>query len=169
MVKLENKAYKTAAKGTFKDALVNLAIAIIALSLGAFWFTWDVIELVLGAVAGWVFYIVGLAIGIGIVWIFAQLFGGKGKYATHYNGGSYLALAAIPSIVPVVGQIVSGLLGLWGVVMHVFLVKEVHKLSTGRAVASVLLPYALLLLLVMIVVAIVGAAFLGYLTGMDAV
>ena len=167
MVKLEPKAYKAAAKNDLKGSALNFALAAIAISLGGFWLTFDVLGLVGGAIALWIVYFIAVAIGVFIVWLFAKFLGGKASYSTHYNGGSYLVLWAVPMVVPIIGQIISFVGGLWAIVMHVFLIKEVHKLSTGKAVAAVLIPYALISFVILFFIG-VGLTALIAAGGLDA-
>lgn len=152
-------------KNDIKGTAINFFIAALAISLGAFWSGFDVLNLVSDTLGTWLGYFIAVALGVLIVWGVAKLLGGKAKYSTHYNAGSYLTLATVPMIIPGIGQILGGLLSLWAIVMHVFLIKEIHKLSMGKAVLAIVIPYAIILVLVFFLVALAGMAFLGLLTG----
>ncbi|HAI20729.1 MAG TPA: hypothetical protein DCM14_02305 [Clostridiales bacterium UBA8153] len=123
---------------------------------------------------------VGLALLGGVLWpvyagllqIAGELLGGRGK------GIALLAatgFAGLPNaLVPVAGLLgrlagewVGGLLLMvvlpaWVTALHVIAVRECHELSTGRAVAAVLLPLAggLLVLVILVLVILAGLATL---------
>jgi len=95
------------------------------------------------------------------IWImlFARLLGGRGGLV-HYLNAS--ALSVIPQLLGVLGFIpcVGGLLALigsiWGLAMQYKAVQVTHGLSQGRAIAAVLLPYLLFVLLIGLMAALVA-------------
>jgi hypothetical protein len=94
----------------------------------------------------------------GITYLGALIFGGRGKFTSQAYLGSLFfvplslisSLAAFLSLIPQVGQYIS-YAGFFGVsIFHIFFtvrsVKAAHNLTTGKAVAAVLSPLALLLI-----------------------
>lgn len=109
--------------------------------------------------------VIMFAIGVLIVWGLARLFGGKANYGEHYMSASYLSLWAIPSIIPIIGPMISFLGSLWAIVMHVVLVQGIHRVSVGKAAAAVLIPYVLFTIIGAILALVVGAMFVGIMSG----
>jgi hypothetical protein len=129
----------------------------------------------LGAVLLGVF--VGAPVGVAMtalftaaVLLFARMLRGSGTYRSTFCG---LAFATVPQVFTVIvsaamvpfgfaGDVLGALLafgiGIWTLVLSVIAVRHAHGLTTGRAVAAVLLPIAVLILLaVLFVVVILGA------------
>lgn len=105
----------------------------------------------------------------GILQIIAELFGGQGRGFTLWLG---VALAGLPGILyiplglvgPHLGPgraILSIALAIWEVILLIIAVREIHRLSTARAVAVVMLPVGFfigsLLLMVAFGVALAGS------------
>jgi hypothetical protein len=132
--------------------------------------------------AGWVFQglVLGpafLAIGAGVLLLFGRLLGGRGSYpavlATQaFASVPFILLAPLTSLLNLAGRGVIALGGaldlgfiIWALVLAVIGLRESLSLSTGRAVAALILPFAVLVLLVLalaVVAAIVAvAAFSG--------
>lgn len=106
-------------------------------------------------------------VGVGIQYLLAKAFNGQGTFPaqayTHLLFKVPLDIAStVVSTVLVFVPYVGGLIGLaflvYGVVLNVFQIKAVHRLTTGRAAAVVLIPYGVLLL-VGIICSIAFAAF----------
>jgi hypothetical protein len=108
------------------------------------------------ALAAPVVAVIALAIGAGIVQVSSYLLGGKGSYAGLFTG---LGFASIPNVLGIpamllprllggAGSALSGLVNLgalvWVLVLSVIAVRENHDFSTGRAVAALLIPVAVL-------------------------
>ncbi len=72
-----------------------------------------------------------------------------------YSGGPQLF-----SIVPFVGPVVGGI---WSLVITIIGLREAHESTTGRAIAALAIPFALLLILTLLIVA---AAFILGLSGL---
>ena len=94
-------------------------------------------------------------------------------YEATFRVGSYASVILVVSwisslfnVIPVVGPIIGGLLGLvigvYGIIIQVLGIREVHSTTTGRAVAVVLIPTAVILLIALL---IVGAALLAIFAG----
>ena len=136
-----------------------------------------------GAIVGFFFAIIlvpiytaaSLFIGAAIYFLLVMLLAGQSNagYEATFRVGAYssvilvpLAVVSIFNVLPIVGPIISGLLslviGVYGVVIQVLGIREVHSTTTGRAVAIVLIPTAVILLIVLL---IVGAALLAIFAG----
>jgi hypothetical protein len=94
----------------------------------------------------------GFFIGVGILFLFAKLFGGTGTflqqaYAFALFSVPIQGISAIAGLVPVLGGLVSFALGIYSIFLAVFAISASHRLTTGRAVAVVLLPAAIVLVL----------------------
>lgn len=119
-------------------------------------------------VGGLFFAIIGTIIGFllltGVLQLSARLFGGTGNYGKY----SFLIAAifvpigltsALAGLVPFVGGCVSSILWIYQIVLVHFAARVEHKLSPGKAVASVLLPLLVVLAAMICLVAAAGAMF----------
>lgn len=123
-------------------------------------------------ILGPLFSLLGLAIGTAILKLSSLALGGKGSYPSLFTG---LAFANVPSIfgIPLqllplalgqAGQMFSGLLNMalaiWIIFLAVIAVREANRFTTGRAVAAVLIPIAIIFALVFVLILFFFAAFL---------
>ena len=114
-------------------------------------------------------------IGSGLQFLGGRLFGGSGDFKSHLY---LLAVIQVPvtilggvisiiSLIPFIG-ILAGLAGLglsiFTLIIAVRIIKAVHNLSTGRAVAGMILPPIILVILVGCLMTIFGSALAGMLT-----
>ncbi len=110
---------------------------------------------------------VGLFIGVGIYHLIAKAFGGDGSFLEYMY--SYLlyytpiAIASlILSIIPFIGSLAASALGIYGIVLQIFMTMGVHRLSGGRATFAVLLLPIILIVLgiiaFIVIIAVVVAA-----------
>jgi hypothetical protein len=102
-------------------------------------------------------------IGVGLVYLFAKLFGGQGKFLTQcYTTLLYTVplgiITSVIALIPVIGGFGS-ILNLYGIVLNIFSVMAVHRLTGGKATAAVLLPVAILLLLFCVLIAVLISIF----------
>jgi Yip1-like protein len=111
--------------------------------------------------------------GVGIQYLLARAFNGQGTFMTQaYTQLLFKVPLDIASTVLgtmlVFVSYVGGLIGLaiwvYAVVLNIFQIKAVHRLDTGKAVAVVLIPYAVLLLVGILCAVIFAAAFVSILT-----
>jgi hypothetical protein len=87
-----------------------------------------------------------LFIGAGVVHLFLLIFrGAKHGFGTSLRVLCYSAGPFIFEIVPFLGPPVAGV---WSLVLTIIGLREAHETTTGKAVAAVLLPFFLLLMLV---------------------
>jgi Yip1 domain len=101
-------------------------------------------------------------VGVGILLGCAKLLGGTGTYVQQaYAFSLYLVpvqgLAVILGLVPGVGGFLSGVLGLYGLVLAVLATAASQRLSIGRSVVALVL-FAIAGLVVVVVYAVVFAA-----------
>lgn len=105
-----------------------------------------------------VMHVIGSFIWTGILFLLARLFGGTGTYKAHYSA---LGIGSIPGwaqVVPVLG----GIVALWNIPVAVIVTERIHRISTGKAVAVVLIPMVFFIILALIAVVMIGmAAFMG--------
>ncbi len=105
------------------------------------------------------FALVMLFIWTGILHVIAKILGGKGTY-----NGSFLVVgystALMPfSALPIIGMIIA----LYNFYIEIVGFRKMHQYSTGRAVATILLPVVLLIGLIIAGIAVAGVAFLSIL------
>jgi hypothetical protein len=103
---------------------------------------------------------IGLFIGAGIYHLLVLLLAkpSNAGFEATFRVVAYASVIQLVSWIPIVGIVA----GLYGIVLSVFGIREVHNTTTGRAVAVVLIPIAVVFLLVLL---IFGAALLFYIVG----
>jgi hypothetical protein len=92
-------------------------------------------------------------IGAAIFYLIGRMLGGNGDLGRYsYLLASFQApigiLSALLNIVPVIGACISAILALYSLVLTYFATKVGLNLSSGKAIAVILLPIVLLMLLV---------------------
>ena len=107
-----------------------------------------------------IFVPVGIFIGTGIYHLIAKAFGGDGNFVEYlYSYLLYYVPIAIISLIigliPFIGSLAASALGIYGIVLQIFMTMAVHRLSGGRATIAVLL-----LPIILIVLSIIGAIVL---------
>lgn len=93
---------------------------------------------------------VGLLIGAGIAHLFVMLFvrpSNAGYWAT-FRVFCYGSVTSLVSWVPAIGGLVALV---WGVVLSILGIRELHSTTTGRAALVVLVPFAIVILLVSLI------------------
>lgn len=114
-----------------------------------------------GIILGPILMPVALFIGAGISHLFVMLFvrpRNSGFWAT-FRVVSYVPVTSLVSWVPVIGGLVALV---WGVVLSILGIREVHGTTTGRAALVVLVPVAIVFLLLALVAAsVLIAVFAG--------
>ena len=99
---------------------------------------------------------------VGIQYLLAKAFRGEGNFLT--QGYTYL-LFEVPiaivsyllGLIPILGGIAGFALFIYGIVLNVFSIMAVHRLSGGKATGVVLIPIAVLILLVFLCAFIIAA------------
>jgi hypothetical protein len=92
-------------------------------------------------------------IGVGILYLIARLLGGTGAYGNYaYLIATFQApitiLNAILALIPFLGGCIGFLLTIYGLVLTYYATKVAHGLTSGKAIAVVLIPLLVVLLLV---------------------
>ncbi|HEY6284158.1 MAG TPA: Yip1 family protein [Ktedonobacteraceae bacterium] len=82
---------------------------------------------------------------MGIVFLLAKAFGGQGTFLEQCNSSLYIQaplgiFSKLLALIPVVGRILNSILSLYGIVLQVFVIMAVHRLSRGKAIATILIP-----------------------------
>jgi len=141
IIKLNGKV----AENVSKDKNATL-MGVLIIAIGAFLsqvLNLEIITLVSTLIIG----IIGYFIIIGITHIVARLFGGKAKYIEYFRAESHAAILGwlgILTIIPFLGAIINIVIGIWGLVVSVMILENVHKLARGKAIIAVLLPIVVL-------------------------
>ncbi len=107
--------------------------------------------------------IVGTFIGAGLVFLFAKLFKGKGKYMELFTPIAFISILSwltILNIIPTLGNIINLAAGIWSIVVLVIIVRKVCDLTTGKAAAVVIIPLALFIILG-VILGVVATVLLG--------
>jgi hypothetical protein len=70
-----------------------------------------------------------------------------------FRVGAYAAVTSLVSWIPFIG----GILALYGIYLGIVGIREMHNTTTGKAALVVLIPVAIIFLLVLALIALVGA------------
>lgn len=102
---------------------------------------------------------IGFFIGVGILYLIAKAFGGTGtflqqSYATLLFDVPLGILTSLVSLIPFLGSLLVFALGIYRIVLSIFSIMAVHRLSGGKATAVVFIPVAIVLILVCGLIAI---------------
>ena len=100
--------------------------------------------------------VIGLFIGAAIYYLLVLLLvrPNAGFEAT-FRVVSYASVGQLISWIPIIGWIIGPI---WGIVLSILGIREVHTTTTGRAAAVVLIPVVVILLLAFLLVVLIGAA-----------
>ncbi|MEN6341139.1 MAG: YIP1 family protein [Methanospirillum sp.] len=112
------------------------------------------IAALIGAV---IFGIIGLIVGTILLHIGVVIMGGHGGImqtfkAVVYGLTPYYLLGWIP--------IIGALAGIWGLIIEILGIRELHDMTTGRAVIAWVISLVIVIIIVVILAVIVGLAFL---------
>ncbi len=109
---------------------------------------------------------IGFFISVGIYYLIARAFGGQGTFlAQSYNTLLYSVpigiLSLLLRLIPILGALAGFALGIYAIVLNIFSIMAVHRLSGGKATAVVLIPVAvafvLACVLAIVFIAIIAA------------
>ncbi len=103
-------------------------------------------------------------IGTGIIYLLAKAFGGTGTFlAQSYTfllfGVPVGIVSSFLSLIPILGGLAALGLSIYAIVLEVFAIMAVHRLSGGKATAVALIPVGVLVLLAICLV-VVGIALI---------
>ena len=99
-------------------------------------------------------YVLFTIIGILIFHGLAKIFGGKSSFRDYFRAQSHVSLLGWLSILMIIDiqffpNVLDFLIMVWGIVMTIVILKSLHKLSTGKAIAvAIALPVLLILLVI---------------------
>lgn len=118
-------------------------------------------SIILSVVSGFI----GWVVIAGILHVVAKILGGKGVFTEMLV---LMGFAALPNVFQApIGLVavlsggltgafialgLSGILAIWILILDVLAIREAHKFSTGRAIATLVLPFVVLIVLVFILV-----------------
>jgi hypothetical protein len=93
---------------------------------------------------------------MGIVYLVAKAFGGQGTFLEQCNSSLYIQaplgiFSKLLALIPVVGRVLNSVLSLYGIVLQVFVIMAVHRLSRGKAIVTILIPLVTIGLLAAVV------------------
>ncbi|MGB2842171.1 MAG: Yip1 family protein [Halobacteriota archaeon] len=116
-------------------------------------------SIILSVVIGFI----GWVVIAGVLHVVAKILGGKGVFTEMLV---LMGFAALPNVFQApIGLVVilygglagafislglSGILAIWILILNVLAIREAHKFSTGRAIATLVLPFVVLIVLVFI-------------------
>ncbi len=145
--KLDKKAIKKVAKdkNACKWGVLFVLLAGIAMAIGS-------LE-PLGLIIYPIVTIIDVYIGVGLFWLFARMFGGKGDFKEQFRVQSFGYIAFWVGLIPVVGAWFMFPFSIWYLVVSVRTIEIVHKLSRGRAILSVVLPGLIIFLVMIFIIA----------------
>jgi hypothetical protein len=113
-----------------------------------------------------IFIMIGLFLWSGIVHLCLMLVGGAKDSKAGFEGTlravGYAQTGGLAQIVPIFGGLVAGV---WQIVLAILGVAAMHRTSTGKAAAAVLIPIALCCVCAIAAVVIFGAALMAAISG----
>ena len=101
---------------------------------------------------------------VGIQYLLAKAFQGQGRFLTQgyttllYQTPIYI-ISFVIGLIPIFGGLIGAVLYIYSIVLNVFAIMAVHRLSGGKATAVVLIPIIVLFLLLFICIIAVAALF----------
>lgn len=133
------------------------AIVTLALSTSLFSVVFAAASIVLMPIVS----IIAMLIGSGVLYLLAKVFGGKGNFNTQtYLFSLYQApiilIATLVSFIPVAGIIIGFVIELYALYLLTLALKETHNYSTGKAIATWLVPMIILIVITLILAAVVA-------------
>lgn len=108
--------------------------------------------------------IIGFFISTGILYLIAKAFRGQGTflaqgYANLLFSVPLSIISGLAALVPILGFIVGFGIGIYSIVLNIFSIMAVHRLSGGKATAVVLLPVAIVFVLaIVLIIGLMAAA-----------
>lgn len=111
---------------------------------GALHFAGSTFGLVVQMIVAPIFVLIGLFLVGGVVHLALMLFGGTRESTTGFEGTiralSYGSVAQLASLVPFAGGLISIV---WSIVLYTLGLAAMHRTSQGKALAAVLVPFAI--------------------------
>jgi len=161
IVKLKGKVIEKVSKDN-NATLIGILIIAIAGILGGLGSTLygtpdlAISTIILTSLFAPVFTVLIYFILVGIMHTLARLFGGKAKYIEYFRAESHAAILSwlgVLALIPLLGGIINLFISIWGFIVSVVVLENVHKLTRGKAIIVVLIP-----IIVMILLLVIGSA-----------
>lgn len=114
-------------------SILIVAIAGLASSIGSFKF-------IPGIITGPIVAVIGFFIGVGILWIIAKIFGGKGDYLSYFKPLAMSDIIQWVTVIPFIGFFLGAIASIWMVIVAIKVTQIVHELDLPKAVLVVLIP-----------------------------
>ncbi|MBU1975215.1 MAG: YIP1 family protein [Nanoarchaeota archaeon] len=147
MFKLDEKAMIELSKENHASWYGLLIIAIAGVCFGLSLIFVDTTLSILTVIGAPILMIITSFIGIAVLFILSKLLGGKGNFHNFYRAYSHMYVFNWIAIIPWIGPFLSSLVGVWQVIMAIYITKATQKLTMGKAAIVVLVPVFVLLLL----------------------
>lgn len=160
VLKLEDPVYGEIANDD-NGTVQGIAITALAAMIGNLTAEGNILTNLL---AGLIIAPIGLLIWTGIVYLVGKMFGGQGTYSQLLRPIGYSGAPFALGIVPVVGGI-AGLI--YSAIIQVRAVIQVNKVSQGSAIATVVIPMAVLVVGLVILTVIASIALFAGLSTLD--
>lgn len=160
VLKLEDPVYEEIANDD-NGTVQGIAITALAAIIGNLTAEGNILGNIL---AGLIIAPIGLFIWTGIVYVVGKMFGGQGTYIQLLRPIGYSGAPFALGIVPVVGGI-AGLI--YSAIIQVRAVIQVNKVSQGSAIATVVIPMAVLVVGLVILTVIASIALFAGLSALD--
>lgn len=154
VLKLEDPVYEEIANDD-NGTVQGIAITALAAIIGNLTAEGNILGNIL---AGLIIAPIGLFIWTGIIYVVGKMFGGQGTYIQLLRPIGYSGAPFALGIVPVVGGI-AGLI--YSAIIQVRAVIQVNKVSQGSAIATVVIPMAVLVVGLVILTVIASIALFG--------
>lgn len=160
VLKLEDPVYEEIANDD-NGTVQGIAITALAAIIGNLTAEGNILGNIL---AGLIIAPIGLFIWTGIIYVVGKMFGGQGTYIQLLRPIGYSGAPFALGIVPVVGGI-AGLI--YSAIIQVRAVIQVNKVSQGSAIATVVIPMAVLVVGLVILTVIASIALFAGLSALD--
>lgn len=160
VLKLEDPVYGEIANDD-NGTVQGIAITALAAMIGNLTAEGNILANIL---AGLIIAPIGLFIWTGIIYLVGKMFGGQGTYSQLLRPVGYSGAPFALGIVPVVGGI-AGLI--YSAIIQVRAVIQVNKVSQGSAIATVVIPMAVLVVGLIILTVIASIALFAGLSELD--
>ncbi len=166
MLVFEEQAISKFSKDKANTKFAYLVLLIMGLAygfgLGIFTGPLVIIFMLIGVITA----IIGIWIIVLIYHLLALIFGGKGKLIEYFRAYASLNEIQWILVIPLLGLFLSAVASLWIFIVNIALLKNIHKLSTAKAVIVGILPVIIIIvLLVAGIVSLIGPLTLENMAG----
>lgn len=104
--------------------------------------------------------IIGLVIGAILLHIGVVIMGGRGGFVSTFKAAVYaLTPYYLLGWIPIIGF----LAGIWGLIVEIFGIRELHDMDTGKAIIAWVISVVIVIVIAVILAVLVGVAIIGLL------